>query len=93
MDDPACVRRMLDEIRSCNFSASLRNVIHVGSTLVPTRLGFDKSFILSDNKKKKFMGSNDSFILTDNNKVKFTDSNFSVITTEVCRKFRLFYIG
>ena len=68
MDDPACVRRLLDEIGSCNCSAGLRNISDVGSTaLVPTRLRFDDSFILTDNKKRKFM-----------------DSNISVSRTEVC---------
>ena len=77
MDDPACVRRLLDEIWSCNSSASLRNISDVGSAaLVPTRLRFDDSFILTDNKKRKFTDSNVSVSRTE---VSVEDSDVSML--------------
>jgi hypothetical protein len=58
-DDPTCVRKMLDEFRSCSRSANVPNIIDIGSTaLVPSRLRFDDSVILSDNKKRKFTDNN-----------------------------------
>jgi hypothetical protein len=58
-DDPTCVLRMLDEFRSCNPSANLPCIIDIGSkALMPTRLRFDDSSILTDNKKGKFTDSN-----------------------------------
>jgi hypothetical protein len=76
-DDPTYVRKMLDDIRFCNPSANLRNVFDIGSTaLVPTRLGFDDSVILIDNKKRKLTGSNVSVSTAE---VSVEDSDVSVL--------------
>jgi hypothetical protein len=58
-DDPTCVLKMLNEFRTCNPSANLPSIIDIGSkTLMPTRLQFDDSSMLTDNKKRKFTDSN-----------------------------------
>jgi len=57
-DDPTCVLKMLDEFRCCNPSVNLPSIIDMRSeTLVPTRLRFDDSTILTDNKEKIFTDS------------------------------------
>jgi len=56
-DDPTCVLKMLDEFR-CNPSVNLPNFIDMRSeAFVPTRLRFDDSTILTDNKEKIFTDS------------------------------------
>jgi hypothetical protein len=66
MDDPTCVLKMLDEFRSCNPSVNLPSIIGVDSkTLVPTRLRFDDSTVLTENKKKIFTGNNVSVSSTE----------------------------
>lgn len=65
-DDPTCVLKMLDEFRSCNPSVNLPSIIDMGSkTLVPTRLRFDDSTVLTDNKKKIFTDNNVSVSSTE----------------------------
>lgn len=64
-DDPTCVLKMLDEFRCCNPSVNLPNFIDMRSeALVPTRLRFDDSAVLTDNKEK---------IFTDNHSVSRTE--------------------
>jgi len=58
MDDPTCVLKMLDEFRCCNPSVNLPSIIDMRSeALMPTRLRFDDSTILTDNKEKIFTGN------------------------------------
>lgn len=54
-DDPTCVLKMLDEFRCCNPSVNLPSIIDMRSeALMPTRLRFDYSTIVNDNKEKIF---------------------------------------
>lgn len=79
MDDPTCVLKMLDEFRSCNPSVNLPSIIDVGSkTLVPTRLRFDDSTVLTENKKK---------IFTDNVSVSSTEACVEDSDVTVLGKF------
>lgn len=58
MDDPTCVLKMLDEFRCCNPSVNIPSIIKMGSeALVPKRLRFDDSTIVTDNMKKIFTDS------------------------------------
>jgi hypothetical protein len=53
MDDPTCVVKMLDEFRCCNPSVNLPSIINMGSeALVPTRLRFDGSGMMTDSMKR-----------------------------------------
>jgi hypothetical protein len=64
-DDPTCVLKMLDEFRCCNPSVNLPSIIDMRSeALMPTRLRFDYSTIVNDNKEK---------IFTDNHSVSTTE--------------------
>jgi hypothetical protein len=78
-DDPTCVLKMLDEFRYCNPSVNLPSIIDMRSeALVPTRLRFDDSTTLTDNKEK---------IFTDNHSVNTTEVRFDDSDVTVLGKF------
>jgi len=78
-DDPTCVLKMLDEFRCCNPSVNLPNFIDMRSeALVPTRLRFDDSADLTDNKEK---------IFTDNHSVSTTEACLDDSGVTVLGKF------
>lgn len=78
-DDPTCVLKMLDEFRCCNPSVNLPSIIDMRSeALMPTRLRFDYSPILNDNKEKLF---------TDNHSVSTTEVCLNDSDVTVSGKF------